>query len=1371
MKFSFLMILLFAFTINCTVSAQNVLYKATATATGFTQTLATNVTSTRSARWSTTIANTCGIPTSTFTDTATIFDKGRADGNAGNYNNFNFVIEPSNGYRFSIDSITFKISGDSINGIICRAGLSFHTRSSASVTSESFLPSSINCTSQTVATYSARSAIQKWIPDFNSYGTNTVDSFFNYYLFFYNAPISSRIRVSEVTVWGCVTSFSATKDCNNQPILSRSAFDYSNYQLYLADEFDGTTYNANTWYPRVGVNGFKGINRDQNNSVSGGMLHMAYTADSVASSTPGKVYDTAYYTGGLITQNNFKYGYYELKTKLFAPTPGITGFHQSFWSAGVGRTANIRTNELSGFGAGQEIQCFEHDSYDKKLYPTVYNNKNPNNQFYGYYFNQIHDIDVSANFFTAAYEVMPDSIKMYFNGKLRIATAFDEDLQRELLATQVWVTPTPTPVGYWANPCPIPPAGAEMTVDYYRYFLPKSPIGYNFLSNFIFSHGRTKITESNKRTPVAWANPRTKDIMGNTLAFDTIAATLDSVIAYPDKLGEKWSMMHKHTTAYRTATRQMLEAIPNGTYSFASYVRCSNKVGDTVELRVRTRNYNNTADTLYKQSVNNFSNIADANWRKVTLLQVPVINNQAVVEMYSKAAANSFAYFDSLVFTGVRDSVPTIIKTGCDKGSIKLVAQKEIAETTTYQWQVSTFSNGSYNAWVNLGNWGTGTSSTNGFGASYVGAFKDTLTINGLNPILKNARYRCLMVTPATAITSIYERYSPIYIFDSINPAIQITAQASLPVYVGGTLRLDATYTGGSGIFDDYSWAGPSNFRDTSLHTFVSNFATVNNGIYNITVVDNKGCYLSDTILITALPKPTNSVSIKASYNTGLVAFTNLSLSSTTINGSGRFTYEWFSPRNTLLGTSKNIMLTNVEVKHSGRYVVFVKDSADNFIASDTIQVVVGKRLQTINFNTINAVTNFTNSTAINVAATSSVGLPVSFQSSNTSLAAFVTANTLGFGRSRPDYAIEPSQPIVTNKIRFISTQSSHYHIRELRVYAPNSNGYPSNPLLDGGEASISGLKNLSFDATVTASGQYAVGTTYTPQNAVDSIVSTSWVSQQNGILPVEKWIQLDFPAAVNIGQIQVVNGFFSGGVWNSLVTLWKLQYWNGSAWIDLTDCKVKITAFQAGDDNTMPAIAEQWLCVNTTAKTVTNVTSTLPVNLLSFLVTESNKIVTLNWSVANEVNVNKYVVEKSFNGTQWQAIGAANATNASAYQYKDTLVIDTTSTLYYRLKIVDADGSYKYSDVRKITVDINKNVYQLKLYPNPVLHQLQVSINDVQINGSRMCIYDVYGKKIIQKTLYSSSMQVDVSSLSAGYYLLTIDTKNNHYFKNFIKQ
>jgi len=1363
---------LFALIATTLIHAQNVLYKATATATGFSQTFGTNVSATRSARWSTTTANTCGIPTSTFTDTASVFDKGRADGGSGNYNNFNFVIEPSNGFRFRIDSITFKISGDSANGVTCRGGLSFHDRFNSSVISQPFFPRNINCTNQTVATYNALSTLRNWIPDFNNYGSNTVDSFANIYLFFYAAKTSSRIRVSEITVWGCVTSMSATKDCNNQPILSRSPFDYSKYQLFLADEFEGTTYNRNTWYPRVGVNGFKGINRDQNNSVSGGVLHMAYTADSVPSSTPGKVYDTAYYTGGLITNNNYKYGYFELKTKLFAPTPGITGFHQSFWSAGMGRTAYIRANELSGFGSGQEIQCFEHDSYDKKLYPTIYNNKNPNNQFYGYYFQQIHDIDVSANFFTAAYEVTPDSMKLYFNGKLRLATAFDEDLQRELLATQVWVTPTPTPVGYWANPCPIPPPGAEMAVDYYRYYLPKSPIGYNFLSNFIFSHGRTKVTDGNKRTPVAWANPLTKDIMGNTIAFDTIAATLDSVVAYPDKLGEKWSMLHRHTSTYRTATRQMMEAIPNGTYSFASYVRCSNKIGDTVELRVRTRNYNNTADTLYKQSVNNFSNIADASWRRVVLNAVPVYNNQAVVEMYSRAAGNSFTYFDSLVFTGTKDTIPTIVTRGCDKGAIKLVAPKDIPETTTYQWQVSTFSNGNYNAWANLGNWGTGTNSTNGFGASYTGALKDTLTINNLNPNLKNARYRCLMTTPATAITALFERYSPVYIFDSINPAIQITAQASIPVYLGGTLRLDADYSGGSGLFQDYAWSGPNNFRDTSLHTFINNFTTTNNGIYNVLVTDNYGCFKSDTILVSALPKPTNSVVVEASYNQGLVAYTNLSLTSNTTNGSGRFAYEWFSPNNTAIGTAKNITVSNVQVRQSGRYVVFVKDSADNFIASDTINVIIAKRTQSINFNTINAVANFTASTAVNVSATSSVGLPVTFTSSNTALAAFVTSNSLGFGRTRNDYSITLPSPITATKFRLYSTQTSHFHIRELRLYTPNSSGYPTDVYIDGGEKTFNGLSNLALQASITASGQFAAGADRMPQNAADSNVSTSWVSQQNGTLPAEKWIQFDFPTAVTIGNIQFLSGFFSGGTWQSPVTLWRLEYWNGSAWINVTDCTVKITATQIGDENTLPAKAEQLLCVNTTNRTVTNQTNTLPVDILSFTVANTNNIATLNWLVANEVNVEKYEIERSLDGLNWKKVGFVNALKINSYSYQDKLSNLTSEALFYRIKSVDFGGAYKYSSIKKILIYNSLLDKQINIYPNPVKNQLTISFlgNNV-LKNKVLQIFSANGVKLLEKNSHLLNEKIDVSFLKQGVYLLFIQTDNTIYQQRFMKE
>lgn len=75
------------------------------------------------------------------------------------------------------------------------------------------------------------------------------------------------------------------------------------------------------------------------------------------------------------------------------------------------------------------------------------------------------------------------------------------------------------------------------------------------------------------------------------------------------------------------------------------------------------------------------------------------------------------------------------------------------------------------------------------------------------------------------------------------------------------------------------------------------------------------------------------------------------------------------------------------------------------------------------------------------------------------------------------------------------------------------------------------------------------------------------------------------------------------------------------------------------------------------------------------------NKI-TLTWRTGDEINVASFVVERSLNNTNFEKIGELLAQGSnSEYMYEDTNVAASLDTYYYRLKIVNRDGSFQYTD------------------------------------------------------------------------------------------
>ena len=100
-----------------------------------------------------------------------------------------------------------------------------------------------------------------------------------------------------------------------------------------------------------------------------------------------------------------------------------------------------------------------------------------------------------------------------------------------------------------------------------------------------------------------------------------------------------------------------------------------------------------------------------------------------------------------------------------------------------------------------------------------------------------------------------------------------------------------------------------------------------------------------------------------------------------------------------------------------------------------------------------------------------------------------------------------------------------------------------------------------------------------------------------------------------------------------------------------------------------------------------------------------------LTWATTQEINSAKFVVEKSSNGINWQNLGSVTATGNSSspviYYYTDAQSFATT---YYRLKQVDIDGAFEYSQIIKIT-GTEKDGLTVKVFPNPVVSKAAISI------------------------------------------------------------
>lgn len=104
---------------------------------------------------------------------------------------------------------------------------------------------------------------------------------------------------------------------------------------------------------------------------------------------------------------------------------------------------------------------------------------------------------------------------------------------------------------------------------------------------------------------------------------------------------------------------------------------------------------------------------------------------------------------------------------------------------------------------------------------------------------------------------------------------------------------------------------------------------------------------------------------------------------------------------------------------------------------------------------------------------------------------------------------------------------------------------------------------------------------------------------------------------------------------------------------------------------------------------------SSLPVQLISFTGTRNDLKISLQWKVANETSFDFYQVERSLDGITFNSIGKLPGTMQDQYQFDDPFPLPGTN--YYRLKMVDQDGSFKYSKI--ISVISANAIVDVKVY------------------------------------------------------------------------
>lgn len=190
----------------------------------------------------------------------------------------------------------------------------------------------------------------------------------------------------------------------------------------------------------------------------------------------------------------------------------------------------------------------------------------------------------------------------------------------------------------------------------------------------------------------------------------------------------------------------------------------------------------------------------------------------------------------------------------------------------------------------------------------------------------------------------------------------------------------------------------------------------------------------------------------------------------------------------------------------------------------------------------------------------------------------------------------------------------------------------------------------------------------------------------------------------------------------------------------------------------------------------VPGASGTLPVTLLSFNARLVKENAQLEWSTSIEQNNRGFEIEKSFDGINFKKIGfvasAGNSTATRHYNFTDPQ--KAVEYNYYRLKIVDLDNAYKYSDVALVKNISTKQ--DMIVMGNPFNNQLSILFQKTPGDKVAVSIYDMKGSKIFAAGYNKpdqSILQVNTGGkfMTAGIYSVVVETGGKIYKQKIMKQ
>lgn len=177
---------------------------------------------------------------------------------------------------------------------------------------------------------------------------------------------------------------------------------------------------------------------------------------------------------------------------------------------------------------------------------------------------------------------------------------------------------------------------------------------------------------------------------------------------------------------------------------------------------------------------------------------------------------------------------------------------------------------------------------------------------------------------------------------------------------------------------------------------------------------------------------------------------------------------------------------------------------------------------------------------------------------------------------------------------------------------------------------------------------------------------------------------------------------------------------------------------------------------------------SALPVEMGSFTAESRGQAIELAWMTLSEINNDGFEIERSSNGSNFERIAfeRGNGTTNKKMEYSFTDRSPFTGINYYRLRQIDYDGQYSYSETVAARVGTSSNA-EITLFPNPVVENLHIYS---EVKEAKANMFNSLGETVHSFNLNANLTVLDMSPFPSGQYILVISNNEERITKRFLK-